>query len=194
MNMPSRKHHSRQRGSTLIVALVMLILMTLVALAAINMSTGNLRIVGNMQYQMEAASAAQAAINTVISSAANTEEPSTSPTGIDVIVNGTTYHVSLTQPCIKSSTPISVEEIDQSNNAADKTVCTDQDNQENTGLMSRRAGAAGSHCSRLIWQIKATVSNSDTSSHVELTQGVATHKKTTTAEAWRSDSSRVCST
>jgi Tfp pilus assembly protein PilX len=183
----------KQRGSTLIVGLVMLVLMTLVALAAINMSTGNLKVVANMQYQQEARSAAQAAINQVLSSAAYTKTPSSAPTLIDVVVNGTTYHVGLTQPCLKSVSSISVAEIDQGTDALDHKICKDEDDKFNTGIMSQRSGAAGSHCSRLIWEISATVNDADSRAHVELTEGAATKEKTATAEAWRTDSTKVCS-
>jgi Tfp pilus assembly protein PilX len=185
--------HRQQRGSTLIVGLVMLVLMTLVALAAINMSTGTLKIVGNMQYQQEARAAAQAAINQVLSSAAYMKTPSSSPTLINVVVNGTTYHVALTQPCIKSVSTISVAEIDQGTDSLDQRICKDEDDKYNTGILSQRAGEAGSHCSRLIWEITATVTDTNSRAHVELTEGAATKEKTATAEAWRTDSTRVCS-
>lgn len=182
-----------QRGSTLIVGLVMLVLMTLVAIAAINMTTGNLKIVGNMQYQQEARAAAQAAINQVWSSAANTKTPSTAPTLIDVAVNGTTYHVNLTQPCLKSVTALSVAEIDQSGDAQDQKVCKDDDNKTNTGNMSQRPSEAGSHCSRLLWEVTATVGDTNSKAHVALTEGVTTKEKSATADAWRSDNTKVCS-
>jgi Tfp pilus assembly protein PilX len=58
---------NQERGVTLIVTLIMLVVMMLLAVAAINMSTTNLKVVGNMQLQQEATSAAQAAINQVLS-------------------------------------------------------------------------------------------------------------------------------
>lgn len=183
-----------QRGSTLIVGLVMLVLMTLVAIAAINMSTGNLKIVGNMQYQQEARAAAQAALNQVWSSAAYIETPSSAPTLVDVAVNGTTYHVHLTTPCIKGVSAISVAEIDQTGTSQDRTTCRDQDDLFNTGIMSQRPGEAGSHCSRLLWEATATVDDPNSRAHFELTEGATTKKKTATAEAWRTDNTKVCST
>ena len=57
----------RQEGATLLVALVMLIMLTLFAVSAMNTSTTNLKVVGNMQLQTEAASAAQQAIELAIS-------------------------------------------------------------------------------------------------------------------------------
>ena len=59
---------SKQRGATLVVALIMLVLLTLFALSAANTSNTNLRIVGNMQERNDAFDAAQLLIETAISS------------------------------------------------------------------------------------------------------------------------------
>lgn len=58
----------RQRGVTLIIGLIMLVLITLVVTTAFMLSTTNLKSVGNMQYREEALAAANAAIEEVISS------------------------------------------------------------------------------------------------------------------------------
>jgi len=57
-----------QRGATLIVGLIMLVLITLVVSSAFMLSTTNLKSVANMQYRDEAIGAANAAIEQVISS------------------------------------------------------------------------------------------------------------------------------
>lgn len=57
-----------QRGATLIVVLVMLIVLTLVALSAINLSTSNLKIVGNMQAKRSAEAVAWQASEFVMNS------------------------------------------------------------------------------------------------------------------------------
>src|SRR5207302_2415351 len=58
---------STQRGAALFVSLIMLVLITLFVLAAINMSTVNLRITANSQARSEAIAAAQQAIEQVAS-------------------------------------------------------------------------------------------------------------------------------
>jgi len=60
------KPRSSQQGATLIVSLVMLVVMTLFALSAINLSSMNLKIVGNMQSQRLMEMAAQDAIERMI--------------------------------------------------------------------------------------------------------------------------------
>lgn len=56
-----------QHGATLVIALIMLVLLTLFAISALNTSTTNLKVVGNMQARNEAFNAAQQAIDNVIS-------------------------------------------------------------------------------------------------------------------------------
>jgi len=63
--------NNKQRGATLIVALVMLVMMTMLAVSAITLSTVNLRIVGNMQAQRSMDAAAQDAIEQIMSNSSN---------------------------------------------------------------------------------------------------------------------------
>lgn len=59
---------SCQRGATLLVALILLVLMTLIAVTSFKLSSGSLLTVGNMQQREEALTAANAAIETAVSS------------------------------------------------------------------------------------------------------------------------------
>lgn len=59
---------AKQRGAVLIVSLLLLTAMTLLGVAAINSSTVNLLIVGNLQAQQEAEAASQEAVEAVLSS------------------------------------------------------------------------------------------------------------------------------
>ncbi len=59
--------HSQQ-GATLIVSLIMLVVITLFAISAINLSSMNLKIAGNMQTQRLMEMAAQDAIERMVSS------------------------------------------------------------------------------------------------------------------------------
>ena len=64
-----------QRGATLLVTLIMLVVLTLFAVTAFNLSSVNLKIVGNFQYQKEAESNVQQALAQVVSSIAIFEAP-----------------------------------------------------------------------------------------------------------------------
>lgn len=61
------KQFKHQNGAVLLVSLIMLVIMTLLAVTAINTSTINLRIVDNMQSQQRAEMAANDAIEQVLS-------------------------------------------------------------------------------------------------------------------------------
>lgn len=62
-----RKVPRREAGATLIVTLVMLIMLTLFAISAMNTSTTNLQVVGNMQVRQEALRASNEAIESTLS-------------------------------------------------------------------------------------------------------------------------------
>lgn len=60
----------QQRGATLLVSLIMLVVLTLFAVAGFNLSSVNLKIAGNFQMQKTMEAAAQEAIEQVLSSSA----------------------------------------------------------------------------------------------------------------------------
>jgi len=66
-----RSRYPRQRGATLVVVLIMLVVLTLFAVSAINIANVNSKVVGNMQQRIVAESLAQTAIETALNSIAN---------------------------------------------------------------------------------------------------------------------------
>ena len=101
--MNNRSTH-RQRGVALVIGLIMLVLITVMLLAALNIGTANFRAVSNMQFRDEAISAANKAIEQVISS-----NFTAAPTAEEVIVDidndgDTDYTVEIAQPqCINAA-------------------------------------------------------------------------------------------
>ena len=63
-----RNHRHPEQGVALVIGLIMLVLITVMLLAALNIGTANFRAVSNMQFREEAISAANRAIEQVISS------------------------------------------------------------------------------------------------------------------------------
>lgn len=57
-----------QQGATLVVVLIMLVVLTLFAIAAVNLSSANLKVIGNMQARTAAEAAASYAIEDTLSS------------------------------------------------------------------------------------------------------------------------------
>jgi len=94
-----------QRGVTLVVGLIMLLVLTLFAVSAIRLSSANLKTVGNMQARNEAAAAAQVAIEETMSSVISFTAPAARP-NVAVTINGTTYNVNVAAPVCVRSEPV----------------------------------------------------------------------------------------
>jgi len=73
-----------QTGVTLFIALIFLLVMTLFAVSSVNMSTGNLRIVGNMQAIKQMEAIAQDAIEQMLS---DSSRYGNAPNGDDIDVS-----------------------------------------------------------------------------------------------------------
>jgi type II secretory pathway pseudopilin PulG len=99
-----------QRGAALIVGLIMLVLVTIMLLAALTLSTSGFRSVSNMQFREEAIAAANRAIDQVISSDF-TADPTGEEINVDLDADGTTdYTVVIDEPqCVSASQAFSAD-------------------------------------------------------------------------------------
>lgn len=87
-----------QRGTALIVAIIMLVLITLMLITALNLGTTNFRAMSNMQFRSEAIAAANKAIEQVISSPF-TASPAAESINVDLDNDTTTdYLVEIAVP------------------------------------------------------------------------------------------------
>lgn len=97
----------RQRGATLIIGLIMLVLITLMMVGAFTMSSTNLKSVGNMQVHQEAVAAANTVVEQIISSPF-TDDPAVVANDypIDINKDGVTdYSVTIATPsCTRATT------------------------------------------------------------------------------------------
>jgi PilX N-terminal len=111
----ARHQRRHQHGATLLVGLIMLVLLTLHALAAYTTSTVQLRIVGNMQDKQDAHAAANLAIGQVLSSSAfiiKPHEVAAAPLDIDINDdNASDYRVAVTPSCT-AITPLRAIDLD----------------------------------------------------------------------------------
>lgn len=101
--MSMRLFTVRQRGATLVVALIMLLLLTLLVSGAFNLSSVNLKAVGNVQARSEALAAVNTALEDVISTdfvSAGVQKPN-----VDINNDGKDdYLVTIQAPsCIRAS-------------------------------------------------------------------------------------------
>lgn len=145
---------NRQRGASLIVGLIMLALITLMMLTAFNMSSSNLRTVGNLQTREEATAAANAALEQVISTPAIF-----SATALTAITVGG-YEVSVAIPECLYATPV----IDSTSG------------DQNPNIFNQTGGAGGSVGAsgflNTYWDLKATVNDGPSGANVEVHQGI----------------------
>jgi len=173
MNTPS----FRQRGAALIVSLIMLILISLLAVASFRLGKSDLQIVGNMQQRKQALSAAQQTIEQVISSTQFTATPANAvfnpcvtPNKACVDVNGdgvADVNVGMVVLCLAIQ-PILNSALDFSN--PNDTGCL-IGNGQSTGVTGAASG--NSLCSNSVWDVQATAIDNVSSAQYVVDQGVA---------------------
>ncbi len=145
----------RQQGATLITALVMLIVLTLLVVSAIRSSTVNLRVAGNMQIQQENVHAAQQATETYISNDF-TQNPVTA--SINVTINGVTYPGNVAKPTCFGTVPLQVSQAPQGCRGSNKY---DPNNTSQTD------------CSSQQWDVTTTVYDPTTNAQTTVHQGIS---------------------
>jgi Tfp pilus assembly protein PilX len=168
----------RQNGSTLVVALILLVVLTLFATSSFNTAKTNLMVVGNMQSSVEAANVAQQAIETTLSTTQFVTSPSNAianpcggtPNTFCVDINGDTvidYTSVLTPPpgCMYVK-PIMNSELNVAN--SEDLGCS-AGQQQNFGVAGASTGA--SLCSNTVWEITSKTTGT-TGSSATVTQGV----------------------
>lgn len=111
--MATRNHHPsttpqlKQKGVSLIVGLIMLVLLTMLAITSFNMVNGNLQVVGNMQQRNEVSAAAQARIEEIISSTTFTTNPALVIVPVQVDTRGT--GVAADKVTVTAATPVQIK-------------------------------------------------------------------------------------
>lgn len=166
----------RQRGAALFVGLVMLVMLTLMVLAAVKMSTGNLKVVGNIQHRDEAIAAANVAIEQLLSNDF-TLAPVAAVVPVDIDRDGTVdFTVQVAQPhCLRART-IMTSELDLTL-PADVACFTGS-----SGAAGGLGGGVGqSFCSDTLWEVRATATHAQTGANVAIRQGIARRMSVTAA-------------
>ncbi len=175
-----------QRGSTLVVSLIMLTLLTILAMATLNIGRGSLQAGANAQARAVTQAATQQVINQVISNRTFAE----SPTGVldnsncppamnapansrcvDVNGDGKTVVLVRLSPaprCIQMR-PIPTSELNLLD--TEDLGCTQGMNNQSSGIVG--AGAMASLCARTLWEITAVGSDPVTGAQSTLVQGVS---------------------
>jgi Tfp pilus assembly protein PilX len=183
-----RDHH--QRGITLITALIMLVLLTLLALTSFNLGKSNLLIVANMQQRDEAIAAAREVLEEVISTADFTDDPTKAlPVTCGALnercidSNGDTVN-DIKVALVPTPTCAKVQFIKNS----ELDINKDEDLRcSNSGAGSGPAGIEGSNlgnsdCANSTWDLTAVATDMLTEAEVTVTQGVSVRLARNTVE------------
>lgn len=175
---------SRQSGITLIVALIMLVLLTMLALTTFKLGQSSLELADNAQQRQQVQNAAQATIDTLISATAFINHPASAldnsncPTTLNAAANSTCIdlygdgktivNVALSPvPTCVQAAAIALSQLDLSN--AEDLGCS-MGIEQNFGTAS--AGAAGSLCADSVWEINAVATEPVSGARQLITEGV----------------------
>lgn len=169
----------RQRGATLLVGMIMLVVLTLLVVFAIRSSNTGLQVAGNMQAQVESTGATQKAIETLIEeikldTTTDLLSPTVSPKTISVTVGDKTFPVAIAALVCEFDKDITNKELNRAL-AADKPCFAAED--DGSDIQIDASGGSSdklSECRQQRWKIEATVADVDTGANVTLVQGIAT--------------------
>lgn len=162
------KRQTKQRGVTLITALVMLVVLTLLVISAIRSSNVNLRIAGNMQIQEEAIAAAQQATEQVLSTNFTANPASAAVAASSVTIGPATYTTTVATPVCTGSKPL------DNTTANLPRECISSSTAQNTGIFfaSGTSVSGTSWCLAQQWDIRASVNDNITGASTTMHQGV----------------------
>lgn len=169
----------REQGFTLVVALVLLIMVTLIVVMSFNLSQSNLKVVNNLQHRTEALNASQQAIGVVLHTpdfiaSPATPVPVTQQCGLgankfcaDLNGDGSTdYEVTITATCKRVAAKLNNEV----NLASEEVNCLVGQGQ-NQGV---EGGVGGdSLCAETTWEISGKADDQSSPVTVTANQGVS---------------------
>lgn len=167
----------------MLVGLVMLLLLTMMAVAALKFGTSNFMVVANQQTRNEAVGSAEQVIDQIIE---NTEIQlvngsnlfGTGSNTVAIDMNGDTisdYSVAVLPPtCVKRRV---IPQADLNFAVSDDLGCSRSVDQSSLGVEG--AGSSDSLCSEVVWDVSATAQDAFLQNSVTLRQGVGQRVATT---------------
>lgn len=166
----------RQSGLVLIVVLVMLGIFSIIIVSMLSGSNINFKIAGNQQYHIESKNAASNAIESFVSNPANFAIPlpdENTEFGSDFNGDGSDDMVAVVAPptCL-STDPIKQVELDVADPADAQCLGTGKSNTSGVLTDDDVALQGNSWCTKMRWDIAATVGDAKTESRLQMHQGV----------------------
>lgn len=172
---------ARQRGFSLFIGLIMLVLMTLLAIAAYRVGSSQTVIVANAQHRNEGVDAAQEAIDIVLNSSNFTKNPAAAIPSSNCSGGGadtwcvdstgagvTDFIVTLSpQPVCIAAVPIPINQLNLL--LPNDLACT-AGTQQTFGVSGASTGV--SLCANSTWEVSAQAADSATGTNVNVVQGV----------------------
>jgi type II secretory pathway pseudopilin PulG len=170
----------RQRGMTLIVALVMLVMITLLAMSTFNLGKSSIQVVNNMQNRDEGIAASRRVLDEAMSGTRFFETPedalanpcaNSNQRCHDINGDATTDIVTtLSQPSCVKARSIKSTELDLSN--TEDQGCSLGTQQGGFGMAGSSAVTGNSMCADTTWEMMATSQDQLVQSKVDVVQGV----------------------
>jgi Tfp pilus assembly protein PilX len=179
----------RQEGATLVIALIMLVVITLLVVSTLNTTYMNLKVVGNMQSRGEALHAAQQAIETVISTPQFIATPANAvlnPCGAantlctDLNGDGIPEYITRLNPA-PSCVSVKVIKASELNLSSAEDLGCSAGQAQQSGVAGVASG--DSLCADTVWDITAETNSTFSRTKVTVTQGVAVRVSAVDAEA-----------
>lgn len=162
----------RQAGMTLVVALVMLVVLTLIVASAVRFGNINLKITGNVQSEAEAVSASQVALESMIKTIDASTDVSTIPSQTaPVSTGGTAYTVTVTKPACLFNKPINNADLDPTKSS--DLGCFESPDTERLVTANNTLTTTPTACKNQQWDVTAAVDDSKSGAKVTLLQGVS---------------------
>jgi hypothetical protein len=167
MNSPKN-----ERGATLLVSMIMLVVLTLLVVFSIRSGNINLRIAGNMQSQAEAAAATQQVIEQVIEQIKGTENIALIPGQSVVVPMGATTYTVKVEPITKCAVEIPVLNSSLDPTVANDIPCFESLDEDKPIKVDGTLATKPSACKLQQWDIQAGVTDGATGTKVTQVQGL----------------------
>lgn len=162
----------RQRGATLIISMIMLMVITLLVVYSVRSGNTNLRIAGNMQFQAEAFAATEAGIEKIIEQVRVTDLISTITTQtIPVTLNGLTYNV-VTAPLGSCMMEVAVLNQDLKPTVPEDVPCFESIDQDRALTSTGKLAQTLSACKNQLWEVSASVTENLSGASMTQVQGL----------------------
>jgi hypothetical protein len=165
---------SLQKGVTLVVSLIMLIVLTLLVVSAIRFGNINLKVANNAQVDTESQAAAQIGIDQMLADIDAADKPDTiaAKAGLSISTGGASYTVNVAKPSCIMSRYVMTTELNP--RLSGDRVCYGGGGADQIINASGVVIAQPSECKSQQWEITSTLSDPASGANITLVQGIST--------------------